>query len=167
MPLAFAAAVLTGLCAVVTDVRSRRIPNVLTFGSAAAALVFHAFGGHIFDAAAGLGLGLVLFLPVYLLRGLGAGDVKLLAAIGAWIGPGLALWTGLYTGVAGGVLAVAVALRHRYLTRALSNLWTLLTHWRVAGVRPVDGFTLETAKSPRLPYAIPILTGLVVALWLR
>lgn len=167
MTIAFAAAVLTALSAVVTDLRGRRIPNVLTFGSAVTALLYHLGWGDPLNALKGWALGLALFLPVYLLRGLGAGDVKLLAALGAWTGPVLALWTGLFAAMAGGVLSVVVALRHRYLHQLFRNLWTLLMHWRVSGVGPVDGFTLDTSRSPRLPYALPLLGGLVVALWLR
>jgi len=79
-----------------TDLRTRRIPNVLTFSAAAGALLFHlATGG--WSAAgsslAGLFLGALLFFPMFALRGMGAGDVKLLAAIGAWLGPGqVATW---------------------------------------------------------------------------
>ncbi len=171
MPLLFiACAVVTALAAVVTDLRSRRVPNVLTFGSAGVALVAHAVapeGMGVLRAVAGLGLGFVLFFPVFLLRGMGAGDVKLLAALGAWVGAGLVLWTGFYTALAGGVLAVGVALARRYTTQMFANVWLLLTHWRVTGIRPVDGFTLQTATSPRLPYAVPIFTGLVLALWLK
>ena len=73
-----------------TDLRTSRIPNLLTFSAAAAGLAWHAFGGWapLASALGGLALGLLLFLPIYLLRGMGAGDVKLLAALGAWLGPG-------------------------------------------------------------------------------
>ena len=61
---------------------------------------------------------------------MGAGDVKLMAAIGAWLGPALALLTALYGAIAGGVLAIVVALSTGYLKTALSNLWRMLMHWR-------------------------------------
>ena len=86
---------LVGLAACVTDFRSRRIPNVLTFGASAAAVVFsgvtNGWAG-LGWALAGWGVGCALFLPWFLLGGMGAGDVKLLAALGAWAGPGTALW---------------------------------------------------------------------------
>jgi hypothetical protein len=52
-----------------------------------------------------------------------------------------------------------------YLRTACRNLWVILTHWRVAGVQPVPGLTLSDTKAPRLAYAVPIATGLVVTLW--
>lgn len=152
------------------DVRTHRVPNVLTFGTALAGLVAHGVtGGTAAVAASGGGwlLGLVLFMPFYLLGGLGAGDVKLLAALGAWLGPRDIVWVALYGALAGGVLAVVVSFAHGYLRRALANLWVLLTHWRVAGLGPVPGLTLADAPGPRLPYTLPIAAGLVATLWLK
>ena len=159
-----------GLAACVTDLRSRRIPNVLTFGAAAAALVYGAVvGGWWGLAIAALGwvIGAAAFFVPFALGGLGAGDVKLLAAIGAWLGPAGAFWLALYTGVAGGVMALVVALGSGYLRRALSNVSLLLMHWRVAGMRPLTEVSLEGSKGPRLAYALPIFAGLVATLWLR
>jgi prepilin peptidase CpaA len=98
---------------------------------------------------------------------MGAGDVKLLAAVGAWLGPSQVVMAALATSVAGGVIALAVALGHGYLKVALSNLWMLLTHWRVMGIRPVDELTLQAARGPRLAYAVPIAIGTLVTLWLK
>ena len=109
--------------------------------------------------------GLAVFFPFFALGGMGAGDVKLMAAIGAWLGPGLALMTALYGAVAGGILAIGVALSHGYLRTALSNVWRLLTHWRYSGVRPLPELTLENNSGPRLAYAVPIFVGLLVTIW--
>jgi prepilin peptidase CpaA len=159
-----------GLIACVTDLRSRRIPNLLTFGAAGAALIYgFATGGWSGAGSAALGwlVGVAFFIVPFALGGLGAGDVKLLAAIGAWLGPAGALWVGLYTGVAGGLMAVVVALANGYLRRALSNVGLLLMHWRVWGLRPLSEVSLEGSEGPRLAYALPIFAGLVAALWLR
>ena len=156
--------------ACITDIRSRRVPNVLTFGAAASALLFHAFapeGNGLLSAAGGWLVGAAIpFLP-FVLGGLGAGDVKLLAALGAWLGPMNAVWIALYTGVAGGVMAVVVAVSHGYLRTALQNVWFLLQHWRVAGLRSLYEVSLEGSAGPRLAYAIPIFAGLLIAVWLR
>lgn len=164
------AAAVTAGAACLADVRTRRIPNRLTLGSAATAMLFHgATGGlpGLGQAIGGWSVGLALFLPFFLLRGLGAGDVKLLAALGAWLGPSLVLWTGLYTAIAGGVLALVVALAHGYLSKAVQNIFLVLTHWRVIGVRPIASLSLEQAEGPRLAYAVPIAVGLLAALWRR
>lgn len=159
-----------GMAACVTDFKSRRIPNVLTFGASAAAIGFWAVTGGPSGAAysaAGWLVGCLLFLPWFLLRGMGGGDVKLLAALGAWLGPGNALWVALYAAIAGGVLAIVTTLATGYLGTMFRNLWGLLMFWRVAGVQPHPELTLATAAGPRLPYAFPITAGAVAVLWLR
>jgi prepilin peptidase CpaA len=165
------AALAVALIACLCDLRTRRIPNALTFGAALAGLCVHCAVdgvGGFFIALGGWLTGVALFLPFYLLRGLGAGDVKLLGAVGAWLGPAMAIWTGLWGALAGGLLAVIVALSHGYLRQALTNVALLLTHWRVAGVKPLPAVSLDSqSRAPRLAYAIPIAVGLGVALWLR
>lgn len=165
-----AAVLVLAVAGCVTDLRSRRIPNLLTLGGAAAALLFHGVTGGASGlgwSAAGWLTGLALFLPVFALRGIGGGDVKLLAALGGWLMPGSTVWLAIYTALAGGVLAIAVAVNARYFGQALRNVWGLLMFWRVAGIGPHPGLTLESARAPRLPYALPIAAGLVLTLWLR
>ena len=102
---------LTVIAACVSDVSTSRIPNVLTFAAAALALVFHASApGGLGFTHAGLGLivGLAVFFPLFALGAMGAGDVKLMAAIGAWIGWKSMVFVALYGSVAGGVLALVV-----------------------------------------------------------
>jgi prepilin peptidase CpaA len=106
-------------------------------------------------------------MPWFLLGGMGAGDVKLLAALGAWVGPSAAVWMALYAGIAGGVFAVGVSLARGYLKEMFINVWDLLMFWRIAGVQPHPEITLRTGKGPRLPYAIPITVGAAAVLWLK
>ena len=154
--------------ACISDLRTRRIPNVLTFSAAALALLFHLVTGG-FPAlgwsVAGWIVGALLFLPIFALRGMGGGDVKLLAAVGAWLGPTQVAIVALATSVAGGAIAIVVALGYGYLKQAFSNLYLLLMHWRVVGVRPLEQITLRGTKGPRLAYAIPIAIGTVVTIW--
>jgi len=117
-------------------------------------------------SAVGLVAGLAIFLPLFLLRGLGAGDVKLLGAVGAWLGPEVVMRCALYTVLAGGVLALWVALRQRYLREAIANLGNLLWSWRLEGPRPLAGVTLADSKGPRLPYGTAIAAGTLIAIWL-
>ena len=85
----------------------------------------------------------------FALRGLGGGDVKLLAALGAWVGPTDVIWVALYTGVAGGLLALATALANGYLRTALTNVGRLLAHWRMVGVTALPELTLERQHRPQ------------------
>ena len=156
--------------ACVTDLRSRRIPNVLTGTAVVCAVVFHLATGGWSAAgwsALGLCIGTVLFLPMFALRGMGAGDVKLLAAVGAWLGPGQVTTAAIATSIVGGVLALVVAFAYGYLRKALSNIYLLLSHWRVMGVQPLPEVTLEQSRGPRLAYALPIAIGTVVTLCLK
>jgi prepilin peptidase CpaA len=170
MPSTSIAVLLIGAVACVTDLRSRRIPNVLTFGGALAALAYHGvtagFDG-LLAAAAGWLAGVLIFLLPFALGGMGGGDVKLVAALGAWLGPSMTVWLALYTGVAGGVAALVVALFRGYLPTALRNIRMLLTHWRVVGLQPLTEVTLAGSRGPRLAYAVPIFIGTVVTLWLH
>ena len=72
-------------------------------------------------AAAGWIVGILLFLPIFLLRGMGAGDVKLLAALGAWLGPLQVVWLALFASIAGGVMALLVATATGYLRTTFRN----------------------------------------------
>lgn len=158
------------LVAVVFDVRSRRIPNWLTFGASAAALAYASFDAGLPGvgiAAAGWLAGAALFFPFFALGGMGAGDVKLLAALAAWLGPSESVWLAMFAAAAGGVLGVFVALARGYLRTAISNVWMMLMHWRLQGLGPVPGLTLKDTSSPRLAYAIPITIGVLCTLWRR
>lgn len=164
------AAIALAVGAAAVDVRWRRIPNVLTFGAAAAGLLYHVTSGGLRGAgfsAGGWAVGLALFFPIFALRGMGAGDVKLLAAIGAWLGPTTTLWVALFSAIAGGVLAVIVALTRGYFGKALNNIWWLFGYWRAFGIAASPELTLEARNVPRLAYAVPIAVGTVVTLWLR
>jgi prepilin peptidase CpaA len=156
--------------ACVTDLRSRRVPNSLTLGAAAVAVALHAAtngAAGLSFATAGWGVGLLIFLPLVLLRGMGAGDMKLLAAFGACLGPYLVLWVAAFAAIAGGAFALIVSARHGYTRQAFRNVWGLLSYWRVMGVKPHPELMLGATKSPRLPYALPMAAGLGIALWLR
>lgn len=170
MSIAHLAALAVALAGCVTDLRSRRIPNALTFGAALAAFGYHLYAAGLSGLGVSLGgfvVGGLVFLPLFALRGLGGGDVKLMAALGAWIGPVPAVWLALYTALAGGVFAIIVALGRGYTRQAFTNVWSMLTYWRIAGVREHPVFTVDSARAVRLPYALPIAAGLVVTLWLR
>ena len=156
------------IAASIYDLRTRRLPNALTFGAALVGFAYQfAIGGAsgLAFGVAGWLIAVALFFPFFALRGLGAGDVKLLGAFGAWLGPVAALYMAFYTGVAGGVMALMVVLARGRVMQTFSNLGAMLTFWSAVGMQPVPSVTLESSTSPRLAYALPIAVGAVVALW--
>ena len=166
----YIAAFATAAVACATDLRTRRIPNWLTFGGAAAALLFHlwtAGSAGLLSSASGWLVGVALFMPFFALRGLGGGDVKLLGTLGAWLGPRTILYVAFHTAMAGGALAIIVAIHAGYLRTAFKNIGALLALWCTTGITPVDGLTLSDRTAPKLAYAVPIFAGLMVTLWLR
>jgi prepilin peptidase CpaA len=147
--------------AVVTDMRTRRIPNWLTAGMAAAGFGI-AFGGGAVtpvQAALGLAFGLVLMLPGHVIGATGAGDVKLMAAVGALVGGGSILRVFLYTAIAGGVFAVVVAVRRGRLQQTMSDTAMLVTSPSMARV------AIEApSRANRFAYGPAIAAGTLISL---
>ena len=163
-------ALAVAIVAAAWDLRTRKIPNVLTFGATLVAALLHGYLGGwsaVGLSLAGWAVGLALFFPFFALGGLGAGDVKLLAALGACLGPLMAVWVALFASIAGGVMALIVAAYAGYLRKAFVNLWCIVMYWRIEGPRPVPELTLATHRGPRLAYAVPVLAGVMLTLWLR
>lgn len=154
------------LAAAICDLRTRRIPNLLTFGGTAIALLYglaapHHHGGGLLWSLGGMGLGLVLMLPLYLLRAMGAGDVKLMAMAGAFLGPDSTWQAVIFVFIAGGIAAVAYALWHRVAGKLLRNTLQateLLFVTVAAGIRP-DARASSAQSVGRLPYGVSIALG--------
>src|SRR6185503_18677980 len=116
--------VLLAILAARSDVATRRIPNRLTFPALLLGLAAHfAVGGvsGVWSALAGAGIALVLLLPGWFAKWMGAGDVKLMAAMGAWLAFPQAVMAVLASLVAGGLISIIVALRHRKFFEMLRN----------------------------------------------
>lgn len=148
-----------------SDLRSRRIPNVLTFGGALAGLLWQmALGGlaGLGQGALGLLTGLGLLLPVYLLGGMGAGDVKALAALGAWLGPRQCLVVFCYMGLAGGLLSLGVLLWRRLLGVYLRRGWQWLLSLILLGRerRWTAELALPAQTLEGVPYGVAIALGM-------
>lgn len=143
------------------DLRTRRVPNVLTLGLAAVGIACAAGGisGLTLTASIlGLALGLGLMLPGYVFGATGAGDVKLLAAAGALLGPAHISLAFLYTALAGGVLALVVARRRRRLAATLAATGELIAT-RAGNVASIE----HPAANNRFAYAPAIAVGCVLA----
>lgn len=151
------------LAAVWTDLANRKIPNRLVYAGIGLALVCQTAlpsGEGAWVALQGLGLGLALFLPLYLVRAMGAGDVKLMAMAGAFVGPQLIIGATLATLVAGGIMAVMATLRQRAFWRLIENLKMMLLGSMArlaAGQLPVP--EQPAASVGKLPYALAIAAG--------
>jgi prepilin peptidase CpaA len=143
------------------DLRTRRVPNALTIPLAVAGIACAAggFSGLTMRAALfGLVLGLVFMLPGYVFGATGAGDVKLLAAAGAWLGPSHVGVAFLYTAIVGGVLALVVARRRRRLALTLEGAGRIITT-RAANVVEIE----HPAANNRFAYAPAIAAGSMLA----
>jgi prepilin peptidase CpaA len=159
-----------GAAAAAIDSATRRIPNALTLAAAAAGVSFGALTGGVQglgSSIAGWFVGLLLFLPLFVLRAMGGGDVKLLAAFGAWLGPALVCWVAVYGAIAGGALALPLVLWRGRLRTTIANMWGIVTHWRLSGLKPHPVVTLDNPDAVRMPYALPIALGALATLWLR
>lgn len=157
------------LMAALIDWHSMRIPNWLTGSGAALGLVLSVVSppsvhmGFSF-ALGGLALGLVLMLPLYLLGVMGAGDVKLMAMTGAYLGVPYTMHAVLFVFVTGGVLALATVLWRRAWTPLLRNLASILLMLRVAPQAVVrsSGLLASMPSVGKLPYGVSICAGTLV-----
>ena len=112
------------------DLRSRRIPNWLNLSACILGFGLNAFFSHAAGlklAGEGFGLALLVYLPLYIIRAMGAGDVKFMAGIGALIGPENWLGVFLTTAILGGVASLCLIVVRNRLHVTLSNLSTITT----------------------------------------
>ena len=147
------------------DLRSRRIPNQLTAAMAVAGLGFAAGGISGVSVAASIGgivLGLLLMLPGYALGATGAGDVKLMGAVGAIVGPPLVVSAFICTALAGGVLALIVAVRRRRLGATLAGTGRLVAAPRAAH-KEIEAAT----AARRFAYGPAIAIGSLIAVLMK
>ena len=158
------------IVAIATDLRSRRIPNVLVAVGLGLGLA-----GRLLDPGSlavealitffkGSGTGLLVLMPLYLMRACGAGDVKLMAMVGGFVGPAVVLDAALWTLVSGGVLSLVFMLGRGVAAQTIENIRFLLTDLMVRA-RSGGGARLAplATTAARLPYAVAIAAGTLIA----
>lgn len=159
--------------AAVYDIRFRRIPNWLVLAGIFTGFVWNVFaasggaglgsqvGSGLGRAAAGLGIGFILYFPLYLLRARGAGDVKLLAAVGCIVGAGNCFWVFLLTAVLGGLIALILLLFKGRVRHTFFNVgWIIkdIVSFR-APYKSNEELDVTTTKGMRLPHGAMIAVG--------
>ena len=160
------AALLLALTGAVTDLRQRRIPNWLTYPGIVLGLalrgVLFGWKGLLSALAGCLLAGGIMFL-FYAVRAMGAGDVKIMAAIGALVGPHEAVGVLLATAISGGILAIVYALYRRRMISTLRNVGSVLRFHAWAGVQTHPEVNLDNPEALRMPYGLAIALGTLYA----
>lgn len=147
------------------DVKTLRIPNYLTLGTALAGLAYQGWAHGLVgvgNGMLGLFLGLALLMLPYILGGMGAGDVKALAALGAWLGPKLTFYLFIYMAIGGGLMALGVLWWRGLLWQKLRQAIVFCINFilcRRAGVNPQAP---EISQTPGLPYGLALALGMAI-----
>ncbi len=150
------------------DWRSRRIPNWLTvpvflIGVAAHTIAFGWPGAR--TALEGALIPLVILLPVVLLRGLGAGDWKLMGALGSILGWKQILLVFLASIAAAGVMGVVQMIREKRMWRTLVNLGELVRGFIIFGIRPHPEISLDNPQAVALPFGVAAAAATALCYW--
>jgi prepilin peptidase CpaA len=147
------------------DWRSRRIPNWLTVPSFFLGIILHAIlggsRGALF-AVEGAGLALGLLLVPVLMRMLGAGDWKLMGAVGAFTGPVMFLFVLLASVLISGAVAVVHILQVGRVRETLGNLLVLVRGFAVFGLKPNPRVSLDNPGSLKLPYGVAVAAATIL-----
>jgi prepilin peptidase CpaA len=155
-------AVLVALVGAVSDVRSARIPNRLTYAALLAALPLRA----ALLGLAGLKSGAIgmlvaggLFLLLFALGAMGGGDMKLMAAVGAWVGSAQVMTLILAAALAGGVLAIARMILSKNVGQTLRSTMQLIHYRCTSGLQPHPELNVQASESQRVPFGVAIAMG--------
>ena len=151
------------------DARTRRIPNYLVLLAALSGLGFQ-FGAHgwygLGQGLLGLCAGFALMIGFYLKGGMGAGDIKALAALGAWLGPLPTLYLFMYMGLSGIPLIIFFLWRRGDLAAKAKEWWTLVVNRLLLRTQPSAPSPVSPpAISKNLPYAVALAMGMMLLCW--
>ena len=155
-------ALLLAVTAAILDLQRHRIPNWLTYPGIVLGFVLRGtllgWKGLGTALAGCLLAGGIMFL-FFMVRAMGAGDVKIMAAIGSLVGPRHAGIVLLATGVCGGLLAIAYALYRRRMMATIKNVGSVIRFHAWAGVQPHPELNLDNPSALRMPYGLAIALG--------
>lgn len=160
--LSFIVSAVVVLVAAAIDAREHRIPNWLVGPCLLTGLLLRwaiEGRGGLWDSLAAISLALLATVPLYLLGGLGMGDCKLLAAVGAWLGLYQMVYVLFGTALAGGILAILFASRKGQLARALRSALSVITGWTQYGIRKNFEVSLDNPSALAMPYGPAIAAG--------
>ena len=158
------------LCAVICsihDVREHRIPNFVIAPAIVAALLLHSINRGwrgLGDAALGGLIAGTLAIVFWIAGGMGAGDVKLMVAIGCIVGLSPLPLVAIATSISAGIFAIVVSLYHGRLRETLLNVGAIMQHHGREGLNPHPVFNLTNQAMLRLPFALPVAAGCLFAL---
>jgi len=148
--------------ALVTDLRFQKIPNLLTFPAMVTALCYHmatgGLSGFLFSGG-GMLLGIAVFIIPFLLGGMGAGDAKLLGAVGATIGPKGVFIAAVLTCLFGGIYALIIIIIRRELSADILRRWWASLKLTIYTGKVVIVPANKKEKQPKLCYGIAIVAG--------
>jgi prepilin peptidase CpaA len=147
------------------DFRTRKVPNWLTVPALVLGVAMHIVAAGWSGAIAsleGAGLALVLLLPVVLLRGLGAGDWKLMGAVGAFLGPVLFLFVLVGSIFISGLMAAIAILRTQRVGETLRNLVVLVRGFFSFGLRANPKISLDNPSLLKLPFGVAVAVSTLV-----
>jgi prepilin peptidase CpaA len=165
-----AAATACALVGSVFDVKSRRIPNFVTMPAFLFGVALHLALGGWRQLLSSLAAGLIcaaVFLVFYIAGGMGAGDVKLILAVGCIAGLSHVAYLLVLTALSGGVMAIVWAVARGQLQQTIMNVGELASHHRHAGLQPHPDLNLKNAATLRLPYALAIAGGSILTLYFQ
>jgi prepilin peptidase CpaA len=154
--------VVVALAGAVTDIQSARIPNRLTYSALLAALSLRvALLGlpGLKSGAVGMVVAGGLFLLLFVLGAMGGGDMKLMAAVGAWVGSAQVTTLILAAALAGGVLAIGRMILNKAVGQTLRNMVRLIFYRFTSGLQPHPELNLQSSSSQRVPFGVAIAVG--------
>jgi prepilin peptidase CpaA len=160
-------AVILALIAGLGDLRTRRIPNRLTVPALLTGIAVNVWlsGWHgLAMSLEGAGIGLGLLLPVVLLRGLGAGDWKLMGALGAMVGPGMTITILIVSVCLAAGWGVVEMFRQHRVKSTLLNLWELVHGFVVFGLKPNPNISIDAPPLIKLPFGAVTAVATALAL---